>query len=70
VRDGHAKCSPTDAAAELQLDLDVLGSIYLGVHSVLDLAAANRIRCSDRALLLQVDQAFRSDVPAELGFHF
>lgn len=70
VRDGEAKCSPTDASAELRLDLDVLGSIYLGVHSVLDLAAANRIRCSDRALLVQVDQAFRSDVPAELGFHF
>ena len=70
VRDGQAKCSPTDAPADLALDLDVLGSVYLGGHSVLDLAAANRIRCGDRGLLVQVDQAFRSDVPAELGFHF
>jgi predicted acetyltransferase len=70
VRDGVAQCRPTDAPADMELDLDVLGSIYLGSHTVLDLAAANRIRCHDRQLLVQADLAFRSAVPARLGFHF
>jgi len=70
VQDGKARCVPTDAQADLELDLDVLSSIYLGVHNVLDLAAADRIRSRDRSLLVQADLAFRSDVPAELGFHF
>lgn len=70
VRDGVAHCAPTDAPADLEFDLDVLGSIYLGVHTVLELAAANRIRCPDRHKLVQADLAFRSDVPAELGFGF
>jgi predicted acetyltransferase len=70
VRDGVARCARTDAPADLEFGLDVLGSIYLGVHSVLELAAANRIRCPDRQVLMQADLAFRSDVPAELGFGF
>jgi predicted acetyltransferase len=70
IRDGRAECAPTDAPAEFTLDLDVLGSLYLGAHSVALLAAANRIRGSDRAQLARLDAAFRSDVPARLGFHF
>ncbi|WP_237569829.1 enhanced intracellular survival protein Eis [Mycolicibacterium lacusdiani] len=70
IRDGRAECAPTDAPAEFTLDLDVLGSLYLGGHSAALLAAANRIRCSDRAQLARLDAAFRSDVPARLGFHF
>lgn len=70
VREGVARCSRTDAPADLEFGLDVLGSIYFGVHTVLELAAANRIRCGDRHLLMQADVAFRSAVPAELGFHF
>jgi predicted acetyltransferase len=70
VRDGVARCTPSAAPADIEMDLDVLGSIYLGAHSVTELAAANRVRCHDRRLLLRADVAFRSDVPAELGFHF
>jgi predicted acetyltransferase len=70
VRDGSARCVPSDAEADLVMDSDVLGSLYLGVHSALDLAAAQRIRYRDRNALIQVDLAFRSAVPAELGFHF
>lgn len=70
VQGGQARCVPTEAPADLEFDLDVLGSIYFGVHTVLDLAAANRIRARNRGLLVQADLAFRSDVPAEIGFHF
>jgi predicted acetyltransferase len=70
IRDGRAECAPTDAPAEFTLDLDVLGSLYLGGHSAALLAAANRIRGGDRAQLARLDAAFRSDVPARLGFHF
>lgn len=70
VRDGAARCTPTDAPADITMDLDVLGNIYLGSNSVLELLAANRIRCHDNELALRVDAAFRSAVPAELGFHF
>jgi predicted acetyltransferase len=70
IRDGRAECAPTDVPAEFTLDLDVLGSLFLGGHSAALLAAANRIRCSDRTQLARLDAAFRSDVPARLGFHF
>jgi predicted acetyltransferase len=70
VRDGMAHCAATDAPADLLMDLDALGSLYLGGHSVLDLAAANRIRYRERRPAIETDLAFRSDVPAELGFHF
>lgn len=70
VRDGTVRCVPTDAEADLMMDTDVLGSLYLGVHTALDLAAAHRIRYRDRDQLVHTDLAFRSEVPAELGFHF
>lgn len=70
VRDGVAQCVPTDAPADLQLNTDVLGSLYLGVHSASDLAAAHRIRYRNRDLLQRADLAFRGEVPAALGFHF
>ena len=52
------------------MGLDVLGSLYLGVHPAATLAAANRIRGGTSAQLARLDAAFRSDVPAQLGFHF
>lgn len=70
IRDGRARCARTEAAPEFTFDLDVLGSVYLGAHSVATLAAANRIRGGGQESLARLDAAFRSDVPAQLGIHF
>lgn len=69
VRDGRARCAPTDAEADVHLDLSVLGSLYLGAHRASSFAAAHRLRCSaERAR--QLDAAFATDEPAELGYGF
>jgi predicted acetyltransferase len=70
VRDGRASCTPTDAAPQVWMDLDVLGSLYLGVHQVVPLALANRVRATDPTVLPRLEAAFLSDVPAHLGFGF
>lgn len=69
IRDGRAECARTDAPADFTLGLDVLGSLYLGVHRAATLAAAGRITGSGTQLA-RLDAAFRSDVPAQLGIHF
>jgi Sterol carrier protein domain len=51
IRDGRAVCRPTDAAAEIEMDLDVLGSLYLGAHLASGFAAANRLRAKDSELM-------------------
>lgn len=70
IRDGRARCTPTDAPADVQMDLDVLGSLYFGAHKASSFAAANRLHSKDSALTRRIDAAFVSDVPAELGFGF
>ena len=70
IRDGQARCVPTDAPAEFVMDLDVLGSLYLGVHRATTLAAANRLRGGGPDAVARLDAAFRSDVPARLGYNF
>jgi predicted acetyltransferase len=70
IRDGRARCERTDAQAEFVMGLDVLGSLYLGVHRAATLAAANRIRGGSPTTLVHLDAAFGSDVPAQLGFSF
>lgn len=70
IRDGRARCTASDAPADIEMDLDVLGSLYLGVHRAPALAAANRLRTKDSELIGRLDAAFVSDVPAELGFGF
>jgi len=70
VRDGRARCAPTDAPARLHMDIDVLGSLYLGGHRASVMAAAGRIRGADAELLGALDAAFATEVPAELGFGF
>lgn len=70
IRDGRARCTPTDAPAEMQMDLDVLGSLYFGAHMASSFAAANRLHSNDSILTRQVDAAFSSDVPSQLGFGF
>ncbi len=39
IRDGRARCTPTDAPADVQMDLDVLGSLYLGAHKASSFAS-------------------------------
>ncbi|MDT5179460.1 MAG: hypothetical protein QOJ95_3658 [Mycobacterium sp.] len=70
VKDGRARCVRTDAPAEFVMGLDVLGSLYLGVHSAARMAAANRIRGGREESLALLDAAFRTTVPAQLGFNF
>jgi predicted acetyltransferase len=70
IRDGRAVCTPTAAAAEIEMGLDVLGSLYLGAHRASAFAAVNRLRAKDFELILRLDAAFVSDVPAQLGFGF
>ncbi|GLP77165.1 UPF0256 protein [Mycobacterium antarcticum] len=70
IRGGNARCVRTDAPAEFATDLEVLGSLYLGVHRVTPLVAAGRIRGGTPESIIQFDAAFRSDVPAQLGFNF
>jgi predicted acetyltransferase len=70
VRGGRARCTPTEAPADVETDLDVLGSLYLGTHRASSLAQANRLRCKDPELVSHIDAAFVSGVPARMGFHF
>jgi predicted acetyltransferase len=70
VRDLRARCVPTDEAADVHADLSVLGSLYLGAHRASAFATARRLRCNDSALVAQLDAAFATDVPAELGYGF
>jgi predicted acetyltransferase len=70
VSDGRASCTPTDEAPQVEMDLDVLGSLYLGGHQVSALAMAYRLRASDPAVLARLEAAFVSDVPAVLGYGF
>jgi predicted acetyltransferase len=70
VRDGRARCTPTDAQADIHMDLDVLGSLYLGAHRASSFAAANRLHCNDSRIMQRLDAVFASDVPAALGFGF
>lgn len=70
IRDGRARCEPTDAEPDVRVDVSVLGSLYLGTHRASSFAAANRLQCNDPALIAGLDAAFASDVPAQIGFGF
>jgi predicted acetyltransferase len=70
IRDGQARCTPADAQADVQMDLDVLGSLFLGAHRASTFVGANRLRSNDSGLVQRLDAAFVSDVPAELGYGF
>ncbi|MFF2552858.1 GNAT family N-acetyltransferase [Nocardia sp. NPDC058058] len=70
VRDGVAECERTDRAAEIELGIDVLSSLYFGAHRARVFAAANRIQAKDAALLRSFDTAFTGDRDPELGWFF
>jgi predicted acetyltransferase len=70
VRDGRARCTPTNAEADIHMGLDVLGSLYLGAHKASSFASANRLHTSELGLIARLDAAFVSNVPAVLGYGF
>jgi len=70
IRGGRARCTPTSAPTDVYMGLDVLGSLYVGVHKASSFAAANRLNSKDASLTRRIDAAFASDVPAKLGFGF
>ncbi|MGW4713606.1 GNAT family N-acetyltransferase [Nocardia sp. NPDC004260] len=70
VRNGAAECEPTDRAADIELGIDVLGSMYLGAYPARVFAAANRLRAKDAARLRAFDDAFRAERDAMLGWFF
>ena len=51
----------TDRPADIRLDLDAFGSVYLGGERMLALAAAGRVQAADGGLLALVDRAFLAD---------
>ncbi|WP_227998370.1 GNAT family N-acetyltransferase [Nocardia australiensis] len=70
VRDGIADCTPTDRTADIELGIDVLGSMYLGAYPARVFAAANRLRAKDSGQLRAIDEAFGAERDAELGWFF
>ncbi|MFF0611831.1 GNAT family N-acetyltransferase [Nocardia tengchongensis] len=70
VRDGVAECERTDRTPDLELGIDVLGSLYFGTYRARVYAAANRIQAKDPALLRAFDEAFTGDRDAEVGWFF
>lgn len=70
VRDGVAACEPAAGAPDVELGIDVLGSMYLGAHPARAFAAANRLRAKDSGHVHALDAAFAADRAAELGWFF
>ncbi|MGV9665432.1 GNAT family N-acetyltransferase [Nocardia niigatensis] len=70
VRDGIAECAPTGRTPDLELGIDVLGSLYFGGYRAKVFAAANRIQAKDAAVLRAFDEAFTAERDAELGWFF
>lgn len=70
VRDGQAECEPTDRTPDIELGIDVLGSLYLGGYSARTFAAANRLRAAGPRVLRDMDHAFRGERQPVLGWFF
>jgi predicted acetyltransferase len=54
----------------VRMDLDVLGSMYLGAHKTSSYARAKRLHTNDSGLLARLEAGLVSDVPAVLGYGF
>ncbi|RDI61427.1 GNAT family N-acetyltransferase [Nocardia pseudobrasiliensis] len=70
VRDGVAECEPTARPADVELGMDVLGSLYLGAHRARTFAAANRLQAKDSEQLRRLDLAFTGECEPVLGWFF
>lgn len=60
VSDGVAQCSPGEDEADVSLDIDVLGHLYLGGGDGLSMAAAGRIE-GDAEPVRRLHRIFRTD---------
>ncbi|MCQ4120670.1 enhanced intracellular survival protein Eis [Rhodococcus tibetensis] len=70
VKNGRAACTRTEADPQVVLDLEVLGSLYLGAHRARSFAAAHRLWAVDSQTLDAVDLAFGSENSAQMGWGF
>jgi len=72
---GHYEVGPdgvrrTSAAADLALDVDTLGMLYLGQWSASALAHAGRIEVRDEAAVARADELFTTVAAPWCGTHF
>jgi predicted acetyltransferase len=72
---GHYEVTPdgarrTDAAADLALDVDTLGMLYLGQWSATALAQAGRVEVRDPAAAARADELFTTIAAPWCGTHF
>lgn len=72
---GHYEVGPdgarrTDAAADLALDVDTLGMLYLGQWSATALAEAGRLEVRDPAAVARADELFTTVAAPWCGTHF
>ncbi|KDN19589.1 GNAT family N-acetyltransferase [Amycolatopsis rifamycinica] len=72
---GHYEAGPdgarrTGAAADLALDVDTLGMLYLGQWSATTLAEAGRVEVRDEAALARADELFTTTAAPWCGTHF
>ncbi|MGJ3190776.1 GNAT family N-acetyltransferase [Paenarthrobacter sp. FR1] len=70
VREGHATVTATDAAPDLELDISVLSSIYLGAVHPASLVAAGRIQENQQGAAFLAAQMFAVERPAFCPTHF
>ncbi|MBJ8343154.1 GNAT family N-acetyltransferase [Antrihabitans sp. YC2-6] len=70
IRDRKATCIRTDATAQLSMDIDVLGSLYLGAHRAAPFAKAHRLWGKDLETIRMFDIAFETDRESEMGWGF
>lgn len=70
IRDGVAECEPTTRTPDIEIGIDVLGSLYFGAHRARVFAAANRIQAKEPTALRAFDAAFIAERDAQLGWFF
>jgi predicted acetyltransferase len=63
VRDGKARCVPTDREPDLSLDVSDLGSVYLGGTAPSTLVRAGHIRAHRPGVATLADSLFRAERP-------
>lgn len=70
ITDGRASCTRIESEPDIELDIDVLASIYFGTHRARLFAAANRVTARDEASLHALDLTFGTARPAVMGWGF
>ncbi|MBJ7323711.1 MAG: GNAT family N-acetyltransferase, partial [Rhodococcus sp.] len=70
VTDGRATCTRVESEPDIELDIDVLASIYFGTHRARLFAAANRLTARNEESLHALDLTFGTDRPAVMGWGF